>query len=211
MSYWAGWPVPSSTSVNANVTEESVVLATARSNTVPGGTGLPAVTVTAAVPLCPSLVALIVTAPAPAPVATPLADTVAIAVLELVQLITRPPSTLPAASFSVAVSCTACPTRTTAVTGLITTDATGTLATLVVADPLFPSLVAVIVAAPPATPVTSPAADTVATAGFALVQVSTRPVSTFPAASFGVATSCTVNPTTTLTVAGLTMTHATDA
>src|SRR3989442_6405210 len=148
MSYWAGWPVPSSTSVNASVTEGAGGLGTARSNPVRGGTGLLGVTVTAAVPLCPSLVALIVTAPAPAPVASPLADTVAIAVLELVQLITRPPSTLPAASFSVAVSCTACPTRTTAVTGLITTDATGTFATLVVADPLWPSLVVLSVDAP---------------------------------------------------------------
>src|SRR3989442_773193 len=71
MSYWAGWPVPSSTSVNASVTEESVVLATARFDTVPGCTGLPAVTVTAAVPLCPSLVAVMVAVPVATPVTSP--------------------------------------------------------------------------------------------------------------------------------------------
>jgi len=39
MSYFAGWPVPSSTSVNVRVTELSVTLATDRSFTVPGGDG----------------------------------------------------------------------------------------------------------------------------------------------------------------------------
>src|SRR2546425_419405 len=209
MAYWAGWPVPSSTSVNASVTEESVVLATARSNTVPGGTGLPAVTVTAAVPLCPSLVALIVTAPAPAPVTSPVEGTVATAGVLDSQVTDRPESTLPAASFSVAVSCTVAPTSTTAVTGLITTDATGTFATVTLADPLLPSLVAVIVTAPAATPITRPLADTVAIAVFELVHVTARPASTFPAASLGVALSCVVAPTNTVAVAGLTVTDAT--
>src|SRR5206468_929602 len=154
MSYWAGWPVPSSTSVNASVTEESVVLATARFDTVPGCTGLPAVTVTAAVPLCPSLVAVMVTVPVATPATRPLADTVATAGAPEAQVTDRPASTLPAASFGVAVSCTVAPTSTTAVTGLITTDATGTGATVTVADPLLPSLVAVIVTDPTATPVT---------------------------------------------------------
>src|SRR5437879_813238 len=126
-------------------------------------------TVTAALPACPSLVAAIVTAPAPAPVTSPVEVTVATARVLDAQVTDRPDSTLPAASFSVAVSCTARATRTTAVTGLITTDATGTLATLVVADPLCPSLVAVIVAAPAATPVTRPPDDTVAMAVFELV------------------------------------------
>src|SRR2546427_9751386 len=97
------------------------------------GTGF---TVTAALPVFPSLVALIVTAPAPAPVTSPVEGTVATAGVLDSQVTDRPESTLPAASFSVAVSCTACPTRTTAATGLITTDATGTLATAAVAPPL---------------------------------------------------------------------------
>src|SRR5437867_1794921 len=37
MSYLAGWPVPSSTSVNDSVTDVSVVATAARSDTVPGG------------------------------------------------------------------------------------------------------------------------------------------------------------------------------
>src|SRR5207245_2032131 len=85
----------------------------------------------------------------------------------------------------------------------------GTLATLIAADALCPSLVAAIVAAPAATPVTSPAADTVATAGFELVHATARPVSTLPAASLGVAVSCTVLPTYTFAVVGLTTTEAT--
>src|SRR2546422_1980513 len=95
-----------------------------------------------------------------------------------------------------------------AVTGVIATAATGTFATVTVAVPLFPSLVAVIVADPAATPVTTPVADTVAMAGFALVHVIARPVSTLPAASLGVAVSCAVLPTKTFVVAGLTATHA---
>jgi hypothetical protein len=60
--------------------------------------------------------------------------------------------------------------------------------------PLFPSLVAVIVALPTATAVTNPLPLTVATAEALVAQVTTRPVSAFPAESRGVATSCTVWP-----------------
>src|SRR5438132_4685965 len=166
-------------------------------------------TVTAALPAFPSLVAVIVADPAAAPVTSPLADTVATAQALDVQATARPVSTLPAASLSVAVSCAAPPSRMTAVTGPITTDATGTFATLVAADPLCPSLVAVIVTDPAATPVTSPAADTVAIAGFERVQVTARPVRMFPAASLAVAVSCTECPTRTPVAAGLTLTDAT--
>jgi len=67
------------------------------------------------------------------------------------------------------------------------------------------------VAEPVATPVTSPIADTVAAAGLLLVQLTTRPVSTFPAASFVVAANCTVPPGATVAVAGVTVTTATGA
>src|SRR2546422_610900 len=144
MSYWAGWPVPSSTSVNANVTEESVVLATARFDTVPGWTGLPAVTVTAAVPLCPSLVAVMVTVPIATPVTRPPVDTVAIAGALDAQVTIRPLSGLPFASSGVAVSWPHCPTWIPAVAGLTLTDATGGGFTVTAAVPLFPSLAAVI-------------------------------------------------------------------
>src|SRR5438874_513171 len=64
-----------------------------------------AVTVTVAVPLCPSLVAVIVAEPATLPVTSPLELTVATDVLELAHVITRPDKGLPLASFGVAVSC----------------------------------------------------------------------------------------------------------
>src|SRR5437867_1675036 len=166
-------------------------------------------TVTAALPLCPSLVAVMVTAPGATPFTSPVADTVATAEALDTQVTDRPESTLPAESFSVVVSCTVAPTSTMAVAGLITTDATGTLATLIAADPLFPSLVAVIVADPAATPVTSPLADTVATAAFPLVHGTAPPARMFPAASSSVAVSCTVPPTYTFGTVGLTVTDAT--
>src|SRR5207302_4180011 len=56
-------------------------------------------------------------------------------------------------------------------------------------------LVAVIVAEPPAFPVTSPLELTDATALLLEDQVTTRPVSGVPLASLGVALSCTVCPT----------------
>src|SRR5207253_1363090 len=131
-------------------------------------------TVTVAMPLFPSLVAVIVTDPAATPVTRPVADTVAIAGLALVHMMARPASTLPAASFGVAVSCAVPPTKTVAVAGLTTTEATGTVDTVTAAVPLWPSLVAVIVAAPTATPVTRPLADTVATALLLVVHVTVR-------------------------------------
>jgi len=66
-----------------------------------------ALTVIAAVPLCPSLVAVIVTAgPGAMPVTSPVVLTVTIEVLLLIQVTDRPVRAVPLASFSVAVSCT---------------------------------------------------------------------------------------------------------
>src|SRR2546425_1423673 len=67
--------------------------------------------------------------------------------------------------------------------GLTTTEATGTEVTVIADVPLFPSLVAVIVADPGATPLTSPVASTVAVATALVVQAMARPVSTLPLAS----------------------------
>src|SRR5437667_167645 len=75
--------------------------------------------------------------------------------------------------------------------------------------PLCPSDVAVIVAAPPATPLTSPLPLTVATPGLLLAQVTVRPLSGFPFASLGVTVRCTVWPAGTDADAGLTVTDAT--
>src|SRR5438034_41345 len=96
-----------------------------------------------------------------------------------------------------------------AVAGVIVTEATGTGVTVIVEGPLLPSLVAVIVAVPAALPVTSPLAVTVATAVLLLPQLTVRPDNGLPLASFGVAVSCTVWPTCTDAVLGLTVTDAT--
>src|SRR5437773_736560 len=77
------------------------------------------------------------------------------------------------------------------------------------AVPLWPSLVAVIVAGPPATPVASPLPLTVATAVLLLAHVTVRPVSVFPAASLVTAVNGRVTPTGRLAVVGLTVTDAT--
>src|SRR6266513_1961520 len=128
-------------------------------------TVLPPVTVMAAVPLCPSLVAVIVAGPAAKAVTRPLLLTVATDVLELVQVTVRPVRMLPPASRSVAVSWSVCPAGTLAVAGLTVTEATGALATetaavcvmavpLIVAETVFvPATVELKV--PVATPVAS--------------------------------------------------------
>ncbi len=82
---------------------------------------------------------------------------------------------------------------------------------MTVAVPLVPSLVAVIVADPEATPVTRPAPLTLAIVVLLLAQVTTRPVRVLPAASFVTAESCCVAPTAMLADVGLTVTEATGA
>src|SRR6185503_12595033 len=166
-------------------------------------------TVTALVPLLPSLVAVIVAAPAATAVTRPLAETVATPVGLLDQVTMRPLSTLPAESLVVALSCAVPPTTRPAVAGTTVTVATGTAVTVIDDVANLPSLVAVIVADPAATAVTRPLAETVATAGALLDQVTTRPLNTLPAESLVVALSCAVAPTRTLADAGDTVTVAT--
>src|SRR2546425_13288072 len=79
----------------------------------PAPTGVPLVpvpldTMTVALPLLPSLVAVIVADPAATPVTTPLALTVAIAPLLVAHVTARPLRGFPLASLGVAVSCTVC-------------------------------------------------------------------------------------------------------
>src|SRR2546425_6003604 len=169
----------------------------------------PAVTVIAVVPLLPSLVAVIVADPAATPVTSPLPLTLATAALLVAHVTTRPDRTLPLASFGTAKSCSVPPTHMDADAGVTVTEATGTLVTVTAAVPLFPSLVAVIVADPAPAPVTNPLPVTVAAAGLLDAHVTTRPVSAAPLASFGVAVSCTVFPTGRVAVAGLTVTDPT--
>src|SRR4051812_11469031 len=177
-------------------------------DTVTDATGT-TVTVIVAAPLCPSLVAVIVAEPTATAVTRPFADTVATLDALLDHVIVRPVSTLPAASLVVAVGCPDVLTRSVFVAGARVTGATGTTATVMVAVPVLPSLVAVIVTDPAATAATSPLAETVATAGVPLDQVTIRPVSTFPTESSVVALSCTVVPTFRLLLAGDMLTDAT--
>jgi uncharacterized RDD family membrane protein YckC len=152
------------------------------------------VTVIEAAPLTPSLVAEIVADPAAMPRTSPAASTVAAELFELDQVIVFPESVLPAASWTVAVSCTVLSTASAALLGDRVTDAAdGSVSvTVIEAAPLTPSLVAEIVADPAATPRTSPAASTVAEELFELDQVIVFPESVLPAASWTVAVSCTV-------------------
>src|SRR5262245_62558657 len=106
--------------------------------TVTVATGI-AVTVTADVPLCPSLVAVIVTGPAPTPETRPVALTVARVGSLLVHVTTRPVRGLPFASFGVAASCTVAPTITPAGLGGTVTVATGTGRTVSAELPRGPS------------------------------------------------------------------------
>ncbi len=92
-----------------------------------------------------------------------------------------------------------------------TTPPGGVAVTVTAAVPLCPSLVAVIVAVPTTSPVTSPVPVTLATLSALLAHVTVRPVKVLPLASLRIAVNCWVAPTTTLAVAGLTVTVATGA
>src|SRR5439155_994629 len=167
------------------------------------------VTVMDEVPLFPSLVAVTVAEPGVTPETRPLLFTAATAVLELDHVTVRPESGAPLASFGVAVSCTVWPACTEAEGGVTSTVATGTFVTVTDEVPLFPSLVAVIVAEPGVTPETRPLLLTVATAVLELDHVTVRPESGVPPASLGVAVSCTVWPACTDAEGGVTSTVAT--
>jgi hypothetical protein len=92
------------------------------------------------------------------------------------------------------------------------TLATGGGSTVISRVPDFPSTVAVMVAVPGATAVTTPAlllAVTVATLALELDHPTVRPVRGFPAASFGVAVNVTDSPTMRLPAGVETSTDAT--
>ena len=74
--------------------------------TVATGGGGSALTVRGAVPLFPSLVAVIVAEPTPRPVTRPFVLTVAMPVFEVDHVTVRPLNGAPLASFGVAVNCT---------------------------------------------------------------------------------------------------------
>jgi hypothetical protein len=138
----------------------------------------------------PSLVALIVAFPAPTAWMSPLAWIVATALLEDCHATARPESTLPPASFRVAVACAVCPTE--ALVGLIETTTVATAAceggaTTSVAWPTTPSLVALTIAFPTVSAATTPESLTVAVEGFDVDHTNGRSLRTFPFASLEVA------------------------
>ena len=168
--------------------------------------------VSAAVPLLPSLVAVIVAAPPPAARTSPvMLSTVATAGALDVQRTWRPVSAAPAESRVSAASRSVSPVRRLAVAGVTSTLDTGTSCTASVVVAVFPSAAAVMVALPAATPVTTPFASTRAMLSADDVQVTARPLSVLPAASLGAATSVIVRPTNTVPLAGVSATLPTGA
>ena len=170
-----------------------------------------ATTETAAVPFCPSLVAVMVTGPPTATAVTrPAPETVATPLFDVVQVTARPVSVLPEASRSVGTSVTTAPGVSVGAAGATLTVATGGGMTVTIADPSWPSLVATMVTGPPtATAVTNPPVDTVATDVFVDDHATRRSVRLFPWASRGTAESCTVPPGEMLDEPGVTTTDAT--
>jgi hypothetical protein len=158
----------------------AVVMELAASVTLNDATGAD-VTVSVALPLFPSLFAVMWAMPVASAVTTPAVDTVATDVLSEFQVIVRPVSTPPPASSVVADACAVSTAVIVFGSRATVTVATATGTTVIVAVPLFPSLVAVIVAVPDATAVTTPVVtSTVATSGVVEDQTIVRPVKTFP-------------------------------
>src|SRR5215204_5670426 len=123
------------------------------------------------------LVAVIVTFPCRSPRTRPSLSTVAIRVSPLVHVTAAPGMTLPRVSYTVAVRRNEPPAPTVAVAGVTSTRWTVGGSTMTCAVPLRPSLVAVIVAVPGATAITSPDEETVATCDALDAHETTRPLS----------------------------------
>jgi hypothetical protein len=132
---------------------------------------------------------VIVALPGPAAVTSPVALTVAAAGLLELQVTSRPVSTVPFASFVTAVSCRVgvIPTTRLAELGVTVTVATGAGVTVSAALPVLVSLVAMILAVPADTAVTSPLGETVATDVLLELHAIGRPLITRPCASSVVA------------------------
>src|SRR5437868_6210716 len=155
---WTVWPACTLAAAGLTVTEATGTV----------------VTDTVAVPLCPSLVAVMVAEPTVAAVTSPAPLTVATPVPLLAQVMARPASVLPFASLRVATSGTVPPTGTVTELGATLTDATGRgdgTATVMAAESCLPALAARITTVPDAMPRTTPAGLTVARPAFELFQL----------------------------------------
>jgi hypothetical protein len=184
------FPVPSfGVAVSVCVAPVTIGVVRAESVTDATGTGL-TVIVGVGLELTDSLAAVIVAVPTPTAVTVagePFALTVSTAVLLETQVTVRPVSTTVLASLVVAVSCWVPPTVIGVAGDETVTVATGAGVTVRVALPVLPSLVAMMLAVPTVTAVTTPWPSTVATAVLAELHASARPVSMFPFASTVVA------------------------
>jgi hypothetical protein len=165
--------------------------------------------VSVALPVFPSLIAMICTEPAPTAVTTPAGDTVASALLPELHVTLRPVRMLPDASRVVAVACVVWPRVMDVEASETVTIATGTGTTVIDEVPVFPSLVALIVALPSPTAVTKPLADTVAIDGASDNHVTVRPLKTLLLSSLVSPASWRLVPMTTFADGGLTITVAT--
>ena len=148
------------------------------------------VTVTVAAPVLLSLVAMMFAVPAVTAVTTPVCETVATAELSELHATERPVRVLPLASFNVAVAWEVPIAVMLAGDSETLTVATGAALTVMLDVPVFPSLVAVIVAEPALIAVTTPLASTEAIPAALEDQITTRPVRRFPFESFTAADSC---------------------
>jgi hypothetical protein len=138
-------------------------------------------------PLCPSLVAVIPADPNATPVTTPFWSTVATEVLSDDHVTDLPRRMFPLASLGVADACVVLAIPIVEDANETDTEAIAVEKTVTVANPLRPSLVAVICAAPGLTPVTTPLLLTVAAAVLVDDQVTARSVTMTPVTSLIVA------------------------
>src|SRR2546425_1282992 len=163
------------------------------------------------VPDTAPVVAVIVVTPFATAVARPVAGSiVATPVGAADQVKTCPGTAFPFPSCATALNCCMRPSASSvALAGLTPTDLT-ICATDIAAAPDTPAVVAVIVALPFPTALTTPPASTEATRGLSDFHVNDRPGMTLPLASFAVAVNCCVSPrASSAAVAGLTTTDPT--
>lgn len=159
----------------------------------------------------PSLAAVIVVEPIALAVINPVDATLATDDALDDQETVRPERTFPEASFSVMPNAPCCPSTNCPAVGESVIDDTAARAATTVMDavPDFPSAVAVMIAVPGETAVTTPELDTPATALLLDDHVTLRSASTAPSASLLTAVACAVCATVRDPVERVTTTEAT--
>ncbi len=171
--------------------------------------GAGATTVSAARPVTPAAVAMTSASPAPTPVTSPAASTTATAVSPDAQSNSAPATAWPLASVAAAARRSVSPVTNVSAAGATATALTS-WATVTAALPDTPPALAVIVAVPLPTAVTSPDPSTVATVASSDAHVNSAPATPWPFASVASAVRRTVSPqATSVSAAGDTATALT--